>query len=398
MKVCYVTMFFPAPSEAFACCDVRALRKLGVEVSVHAMRRPFPDWQKMIKERDLMDISVSHGSFKSFMVGIGLLLCHPGRFLISLAWLVQVSENRPMHFLKGLALLPRAMAIFATILKEQPDVVHLFWGHYPSLVGFLVQRFQSQIKLSMFLGAYDLIAEFAGSTEVAKNAHVVWTHAHCNVPAIQGRGVPEGKIRVCHRGIDFSTVNPMQRDKISRRIVTAGRLKKTKGMDRVLRMFSKTVERWPDATMVVLGGGPEEKHLKLLAKELKIHNSVDFRGHVPHTEVFSEMAVAEVFVLLTSSPAERLPNVVKEAMACRCLCLVSTSPGIGELVVDGETGFVLPLNEEMFANRLNEIFAHPGDYDSISIAAEDWVKNHFDSDCQMAQYLRTWEELIERAS
>lgn len=394
MRVCYITMFFPAPSEAFACCDVRALRKLGVVVSVHALRRPFPNWRQMLEERDLPDLAVSHGGFKSSMLGVGLLLLHPGRFLASLTWLFQVSAGRPVHLLKGLALLPRAMAIFAALVKEQPDIVHLFWGHYPSLVGFLLQRYQPQAKLSIFLGAYDLIREFSGSIDVAKNAHVVWTHAHCNVEAIRDRGVPLGKIQVCHRGMDLSAVPTVRNDKVLRRIVTVGRLKKTKGMDRVLRMFSKTVAMWPDATLMVLGGGPEEKKLRLLARELEIDESVCFRGHVPHTEVFQEMAAAEVFVLLTSSPAERLPNVVKEAMACRCLCLVSISPGIEELVADGETGFVLPLNEELFARQLNEIFAHPERFASIADAAERWVNDHFDSDRQMAQYRQTWKELL----
>ena len=32
--------------------------------------------------------------------------------------------------------------------KEKPDVVHLFWGHYPSLVGFLVNKVLKNSKIS----------------------------------------------------------------------------------------------------------------------------------------------------------------------------------------------------------------------------------------------------------
>ncbi len=398
MKVFYITMFFPAPTEPFAAGDVRALLEMGVEVSVHSLRRPFPGSETLLEERGLQGLFVSHGGWQSFFKGLMISFFHPLIFLHLLLWLIRVSQRRPSHFLKGLVLMPRAMEVFALILREKPDVVHLFWGHYPSLVGFLVQRFRPRTVLSIFLGAYDLWTGFGGSADVAKNAHVVWTHAGCNVPAILAWGVDREKIRVCHRGVDLSPAGASKQEKVLRRIVTAGRLKPTKGMDRVLRMFAMTVSRWPDATLVVLGSGPEENNLRMLAGELNIENSVIFRGHVPHEEVFREMDAAEVFVLMTRHVAERLPNVVKEAMACRCLCLVSSTPGIEELVADGETGFILDLDEDVFARRLDEIFAHPERCSAMVDAAEAFVRENFDARRQMAKYRQIWEELVSRTA
>jgi glycosyltransferase involved in cell wall biosynthesis len=396
MKVFYITMFFPAPTEPFAAGDVRALLEMGVELSVHSLRRPFPGSGQLLVERRLEKLSVTHGGRQSFFKGLVISFMHPLVFTQLFFWLVRVSKGRVSHFLKGLVLMPRAMEVFALLLREQPDVVHLFWGHYPSLVGFLVQRFLPRTVLSIFLGAYDLWTGFGGSADVAKNAHVVWTHAGCNVPDILAWGVDREKIRVCHRGIDLSPAGASNREKVRRRIVTAGRLKQTKGMDRVLRMFAMTVSRWPDATLVILGKGPEEDNLRALAGELGIENAVIFRGHVPHDEVFREMDTAEVFVLMTRHVAERLPNVVKEAMACRCLCLVSSTPGIEELVADRETGFVLDLDEKVFAARLDEIFAHPERYAPLIDAAEDFVRENFDARRQMGKYRQVWEELVFR--
>jgi colanic acid/amylovoran biosynthesis glycosyltransferase len=398
MKIFYITMFFPAPTEPFAAGDVRALTETGVEVSVHSLRRPFPGSRELLEERRLEHLSVTHGGWRSFLKGLLISFIHPLIFLQLFLWLVRVSNRRPSHFLKGLVLMPRAMEVFALILREKPDVVHLFWGHYPSLVGFLVRRFLPRTVLSIFLGAYDLWTGFGGSADVAKNAPVVWTHAGCNVPAILAWGVDGGKIRVCHRGVDLSPAGASKQEKVRRRIVTAGRLKQTKGMDRVLRMFGMTISRWPDATLVILGTGPEENNLRALAVELGIEKSVVFGGHVPHEEVFREMDAAEVFVLMTRHVAERLPNVVKEAMACRCLCLVSSTPGIEELVADGETGFVLDLDEEVFAGRLNEVFAHPERYTAMVDAAEVFVRENFDARLQMGKYRQIWEELVSRTA
>lgn len=398
MKVFYITMFFPAPTEPFAAGDVRALLEMGTELSVHSLRRPFPGSRQLLEERRLENLSVTHGGWRSFFRGLVISFMHPLVFLQLFFWLVRVSKRRTSHFFKGLVLMPRAMEVFALLLRERPDVVHLFWGHYPSLVGFLVQRFLPGTVLSTFLGAYDLWTGFGGSADVAKKADVVWTHAGCNVPAILAWGVDREKIRVCHRGIDLSPAGASNREKVRRRVVTAGRLKQTKGMDRVLRMFAMAVSRWPDATLVILGKGPEESNLRALAGELGIENAVIFRGHVPHEEVFREMDAAEVFVLMTRHVAERLPNVVKEAMACRCLCLVSSTPGIEELVADGETGFVLDLDEKVFAARLDDIFAHPERYAPMVDAAEAFVRENFDARRQMGKYRQAWDELVSRTA
>jgi len=397
MKVYYVTMSFPAPTEPFAAVDVRALLEMGVDVSVHSLRRPFPESGRLLKERGLEGLYVSHGGWQSFLNGLGISFLHPLVFVSLLWWVIGNSQGKASHFLKGLVLMPRAMEIFSLIRRDKPDVVHLFWGHYPSLLGFLVQRFCCGVVLSIFLGAYDLWTGFGGSADVAKNADVVWTHARCNIPDILARGVDEDKIIICHRGADLAPTWSLSPKKIPRRIVTAGRLKLTKGMDRVLRMFAMTLKHWPDATLVILGSGPEENNLKMLASELKIDHAVTFRGHVPHGEVFREMGAAEIFILMTRHVAERLPNVVKEAMGCRCLCLVSPTPGIEELVCDGQTGFILPLDEEVFARKLDDIFTHPEILRDITETAEAFIHENFDARRQMARYRQVWEELVSHA-
>ena len=56
-----------------------------------------------------------------------------------------------------IALIPMSFYMFEKLKKEKPDIVHLFWGHYPSLVGYLVKKNMPDTKLSQFLGAYDLV-------------------------------------------------------------------------------------------------------------------------------------------------------------------------------------------------------------------------------------------------
>ena len=53
------------------------------------------------------------------------------------------------------------------------------------------------------------------------------------------------------------------------------------------------------------------------------------------------MAESDIFLFLSSKAGERLPNVVKEAMLSGCICIVSNTPGIDELIEDGKTGFII---------------------------------------------------------
>ena len=64
VKVAYITMRFPAPSETFAGTDVRILRDLGVSVSVHTMRAPASNSARMLEERRLSGLAISQGTLQ----------------------------------------------------------------------------------------------------------------------------------------------------------------------------------------------------------------------------------------------------------------------------------------------------------------------------------------------
>ena len=84
-----------------------------------------------------------------------------------------------------------------------------------------------------------------------------------------------------------------------------------------------------------------------LARALGIRESVEFRGQVTYDSVLAALASAEVLLFLSRHEAERLPNVVKEAMASRCICIVSRTPGIEELIPNGRIGFIVEQVEKV---------------------------------------------------
>ena len=383
-------MLYPAPSEAFAVSDVRALRRAGARVSVHSLR-PATRETKRLREQTQDDVGVSYGGALEVAGGVGYALLHPGVTLRLLSWIFRYCRSSREHLFKSLVLTPRCLGLYARIRRARPDVVHLFWGHYPALVAHLVQETLPDVAVSVFLGAYDLEMRYGGTAPVAKRAHSVWTHAHVNKGAIERLGVAKTRVRVAYRGTDIELARGAAEThpKIKKRVVTAGRLTQSKGMYEVLEAFQKVLAVHPDASLVVLGDGPERPRLEALARKLDLAQAVTFLGHVGHARVLEEMAKAEVFVLMSRDPTERLPNVVKEAMASGCVCVVSPTTGIRELVPDDHVGFVVEGVAEASA-RMVTLLEHPEHARALARAARAHIETHFDVSATMQTYLDTW--------
>ena len=272
--------------------------------------------------------------------------------------------------------------------------MHLFWGHYPAIVAFLVKNHLPDTVLTIFLGAYDLSREFPGTPDVARQADAVWTHARYNVEKILSFGIPVQRINVAYRGIDLNRIDSADCQRVRHRIVSAGRLIPLKRMEAVLAAFQIIRSKWADATLVLLGEGEERPRLEKLTREWGIQDAVVFRGHVPHDEVLAEMAVAEVFLLLSRS--ERLPNVAKEAMASGCACIVTATEGIEELITHGKSGFIVS-NEavpEEVAEMVGKVFANSDVRSNFQGHALEILREHFDVDASMRKYLENWSGLL----
>ena len=409
MRVWYITMVFPVSTETFACLDVRALRRAGVAVSVHAMRAARPwglgGWygpfafrartraaKQLLAERDVGDVPVTHSTPAAVLRGLWVAVRSPGILIGLVAWLLRMNWRSPVHLLKSVVFLPRSLDLLASVRARRPDVVHLFWGHYPAIVGYLVRRYHPEVVLSMFLGAHDLRVGYPGSAAVARTADVVWTHAKANVPAIERLGVPPGQVRLAYRGIDLEAFSGRAHLKVAHRLVTAGRLDRAKAVDDVLRVFATLVRRWPSASLVILGDGPERSRLVRLAASLGITGAVRFQGHVSPARLRDEMGAAQVLVLM--SVTECLPNVVKEAMASRCVCVVSATVGIEELVEDGKNGFVVKQGDIADAARcIDHVFQHPDEAAATASAARGRIVANFDVRRSMEAYRERWREL-----
>ena len=115
------------------------------------------------------------------------------------------------------------------------------------------------------------------------------------------------------------------------------------GLNLLLQTLPALRQSNPDIRVLLVGGGPEETHLKTLAAELGIADDVVFCGRVPHGEVGRYYGLIDILVY--PRIPNRLTNLVTplkplEAMAQSKIVVASDVGGHKELIRDGETGFL----------------------------------------------------------
>lgn len=385
-------MQFPAPSETFASSDIQNLNRLNSNVTVYSLKSKHNNFYKMIDDRKLQNIPIFTCEVKENILGLIEIIKSPFLFISLLFWLIKNDLKKTGHFIRCFALIPASFYILSQLKKQKPDVVHLFWGHYPSLVGFLVKKVLKDSKISIFLGAYDLEYNLNISKNLAKNADFIFTHAKANIPQLNKMNIKTDKINVIHRGINIKDLSLVIENihKKNNQIICAGRFLPDKGFDKVIDIFSKLHKNINTSKLVLVGYGSAQSDLEKQTIDLKIESNVTFTGYLSQNDVLKFMAESDIFLFLSSKAGERLPNVVKEAMLAGCICIVSNTPGIDELIEDGKTGFIIEENNyDLIPNlisSLNEIKK-----EEIRANAKEFILKNFDVELSMKKYINIWE-------
>ncbi len=128
-------------------------------------------------------------------------------------------------------------------------------------------------------------------------------------------------------------------------VVCVSRLVARKGQDVLIRAMPAIRARVPDAALVIVGGGPDERRLRSMAAEAPA-GSIVFTGQVDEEDLPRYYALGDVFAMpcrsrLGGLEVEGWGNVFIEAAACGKPVVVGDSGGARESLVDGETGLLV---------------------------------------------------------
>jgi glycosyltransferase involved in cell wall biosynthesis len=141
------------------------------------------------------------------------------------------------------------------------------------------------------------------------------------------------------------------------RVVVAGRLVPEKGIDILVRAFARLDPCHSQSSLVVIGDGPERANLTRLAHVLGVGERVTFTGK-RSPEATMAMIRSAWLVCVPSVWEEPFGMIAAEAQMHGVAVVASRCGGLAEIVMDGETGYLVPPgDEEALANRIGLLFS-----------------------------------------
>jgi len=125
-----------------------------------------------------------------------------------------------------------------------------------------------------------------------------------------------------------------------------------------LRSFAIIQARFPDASLILVGGGSQRAELEALAKKLRLSN-VSFEGRVFPARMSEFYEKADIF--LNSPDIDNMPTSLIEAFACGLPIVTTDAGGIPVIVKHEETGLIIPMGDhEAMARSAIRLLEDPG--------------------------------------
>jgi glycosyltransferase involved in cell wall biosynthesis len=274
----------------------------------------------------------------------GLACRHPLRWLATLLMVICSLDRDLLERFVQAGELARRL--------RRDGVVHLHAGfvHFPGSVAWIVHRITG-MPYSLASHARDVyLSQPKLLRKKLAQAQVVFTCTAYNVPNLQALAAPSGirRLRQIYHGTDLERFRfgahgladpPM--------ILSIGRLVKKKGLDHLIAACGLLRDRGRRFQCRIVAGSRDLwNELTTQIRDLGLSSSVVIEGPLDQEEVRKLYPQATVFalpcVIADDGDRDGIPNVLVEAAAAGVPIVSTAVSGITELVVDGDTGCLVP--------------------------------------------------------
>jgi colanic acid/amylovoran biosynthesis glycosyltransferase len=265
------------------------------------------------------------------------------------------------------------------------SLFHVNFGHFAVDMQYIARRLS--IPMTAYFLGVDASACLKDTEYRRKLKKASFAAVFANSQDMKKRLVPflptGTKCRVTYCGIPlerfpFKLRQSVPEDPI---FLQVSRLDYKKGVHITLRSFSRYLQIYPTARLIIAGDGPLKSDLQRLASSLEIEKSVNFLGYIGYKEYFELLRAADVFIqpsiTAPDGDMEGLPTAICEAMASGLPVISTWHSGIPEVIEDGENGFLAKENDiDSLFDRM--LLLHKTDISIISQNARKKIETTFD--------------------
>ncbi|MBI3836490.1 MAG: glycosyltransferase [Planctomycetia bacterium] len=214
------------------------------------------------------------------------------------------------------------------------------------------------------------------------------------------KGLPADKFRLIYNGIGPAPPSPVTRAQLlgelglpseARIIGAVGRLWPQKRIKDLIWASDLLKAIRNDVHLLIIGDGPQRQTLERYRRLCRIDDKVHFLGArddmprlMPHFDL-----------LWLASGYEGLPNVVMEAMASAVPVVATDIWGNRELVVHGETGYLVPVGDRAgLARYANKILDDSELARRLGIAGRERIAAEFAIDAMVERHAALYREIL----
>lgn len=365
LRLAYLTSAFARPSDTFVRSEVDRLRERGIEIKTYSIRRPTVDADADVNVREHQantEYLLEAGPFRLLIAATLCAIQQPKQFFNAtrLAWQTCAPGIRCI-ILQAIYLIE---AVYLAKCIQQSEIKHLHnhIGENSATVAMLAACLADiPYSLTIHGPAIFLAPErWALGAKLDRAAFTACISSFCRSQCMMfAKPSNWHRLHVVRCAVGESFLDVPQRaaeETTTPLIVCVGRLCTEKGQSLLVNAVGRLAAEGQSMRLLLVGDGPLRETIESRIKELKLAEQVEITGWQSSERIRELLLQATAMVL--PSFAEGLPIVLMEALALECPVITTNVAAIGELVTQGQNGWLLPPGEvESLTSALRELLA-----------------------------------------
>ena len=409
LNVAYILLRFPYLTETFIAEEIRAIQSKGVRVMIVSLLKPESGLVQP-HSHELLPFTWHAPGLMSLALWKAQLwfLFRTGRLYFDLlvTLLRRPYRSQPLLLLaKRVVIFLKAVAVAHKLKGSEVQLLHAHFAWLSGAAAWICSRLL-ELPFTVTVHAYDVFASTDLLDLICSEAQHVIAISEYNRRVIAGLGIrSSASISVIRCGVNPSQFEPRRRTQRGSpineplKILSVGSLTEKKGHRYLIEACELLNVRGVDFTCTIIGGGAEEPVLRKQIERDCLQGRVKLQGARLHSETLAAYAQHDVFVLASTVAAngdrDGIPVVMMEAGATG-LAIVSTRiSGIPELVLDNETGSLVPPGDApALAEAIALLAAKPDLRRELGENARALVESKFNLKRNVQQLTNLWREAL----
>lgn len=386
LHLVYLIGTYPGLTTTFIDREVAALTCLGAEPKLLSIRQP---WTTLGTEQEALRHKVSYllpVKWDKLIKGHGRYVLTRPRTYFTLFFSLLLAAH-PCFTARFKTLLHFGLGVYAAEwLRDEPHShLHAHFIDRAATVA-LVTAALLNIPYSITAHANDIYVNPILLDKKLSGAKFVATctgYNHQHLAALEN-GRYRSKIRCIFHGLDAT---PYQSDpsRLATEpiILAVGQLKEKKGLTFLVQACRQLKDAGFSFVCHIIGDGPLLETLAVQIQQLRLDDTVQLCGALPHEQVIAAYRTAAIFTLpaVVAADGDRdgIPNVILEAMTMELPVVSTRHSGIPEVITDGASGLLVPPGDvTALADALAQLLQQPALRQQLGRAARQTVLEQFD--------------------